>query len=391
MQLIPALCPSPADGPFPVRPGNTVTPLVGEFAFFDALLASIDAASVSIWMTISFANRAFRLPDGDTLWAAFTRAADRGVQVRLLAWQNPDFFSQRNLFSGANRPPLDPRWQVLDQASPTAAHCHHEKVWIIDAGAPTEHVFVAGVVLTRLDLVERRAAGRAEGRFDMGLRVRGLVSRDVADAFQARWRAAGGQPVVLAHPPKIAGNVWVQLGRTEREGPLRPEGLTTIHQQYQRAIDAAQTEILLVNQHPGELDLLQRLDAALTRGVRVRLVVPGEPMQAIRVARSTRDPRYLATFDAFAALGRHAHFELCAPFDADSPDDPWPYVHAKMGCFDKCFVTCGSANLVDLSMAADHTETNLHVWSVDVAQQIHAQIDAKLTLRPLDPATYALD
>ncbi|MGK0362089.1 MAG: phosphatidylserine/phosphatidylglycerophosphate/cardiolipin synthase-like enzyme [Bradymonadia bacterium] len=66
-------------------------------------------------------------------------------------------------------------------------------------------------------------------------------------------------------------------------------------------------------------------------------------------------------------------------------------MHAKVGCFDQCFVTCGSANLVDLSMAADHTETNLHVWSVELATQIHAQIDAKLTLNRLDPATYALD
>lgn len=389
--MVPALTPPPADGPYPARGGNAVTPLVGEFAFFDALLAAIDAAQVSIWMTISFANRAFRLPDGGTLWAAFRRASDRGAQVRLLAWENPDFFTQRNLFSGANRPPLDPRWQVVDHASPDATHCHHEKVWIIDAGAPTEHAFVAGVVLSRLDLVERRAAGRTEGRFDMGVCVRGPVTRDVADAFERRWRAAGGAPVTLDGATPIAGDTWAQVGRTERAGLLRPQGLTTIHQQYQRAIDAARSEILLANQHPGELDLLRRLDAALRRGVRVQLIVPGEPMQAIRVARQTRDPRYVATFEAFAALGRHAHFELCAPVEEGAPPaEYWPYVHAKVACFDKCFITCGSANLVDLSMMADHTETNLHVWSMEVATQVHAAIAAKLTLKRLNPATYAL-
>ena len=372
-----------------MRAGNAVIPLVGEFAFFDALLASIDAATESIWMTISFVNRAFRLPDGGTLWAALTRAADRGVGVRLLAWKNPDFFTQRNLFSGANRPPLDPRWQVIDHPSPTAAHCHHEKIWIIDAGAPREHAFVAGVVLSRLDLVERRAAGRPEGRFDMGLCVRGPAARDVAVAFEARWIVAGGAPVALTTPPILAGDTWVQLGRTERPGLIRSSGLATIHQQYQRGIDAARREILLVNQHPGELDLLRRIDAALIRGVRVRLIVPGEPMPAIRAARRTRHPRYVATFDAFAALGRHPHFELCAPWE-DDPHEPWSYVHAKVACFDKCFVTCGSANLVDLSMAADHTETNLHVWSADLAKRIHAEIEARLTLRRLDPATYAL-
>jgi phosphatidylserine/phosphatidylglycerophosphate/cardiolipin synthase-like enzyme len=345
----------------------------------------MDAAQCRIDMTLSFIDRRFRFPDGRTLWDRLASASDRGVAVRLLVWQNPGFMSQRKLLVGANRPPLDSRWQVIEHHSPTPAHCHHEKIWIIDAGAPSEVAFVAGVVFTRLDLVERRQAGRREGRFDAGLRVRGPVARDVAQVFEARWVVAGGVPRALHSPPEAAGEVWAQLGRTERPGLLRSDGLTTIHQQYQHAIDNAQQRIVLVNQHPGELDLLRRLEHALQRGVHVQLIVPAEPMPAIGEARRTRHPRYISTFDALGALGRYPSFEMAAPFETDEP----VYVHAKLGLFDDGFLTCGSANFVDLSMAADHTETNLHVWSSNVVEAMRNGVEG-LTLRPLDPRTYAL-
>lgn len=379
----------PAPGPHPQRAGNAVTPLVGEFAFFDALEAAFDGARRRIWMTLSFVNRAFVLPSGRALWAQLRAAADRGVEVRLLAWQNPGFFAPRNLFAGPNLPALDPRWQVRWDPSPTPAHCHHEKIWIVDAGEPTEHAFVAGVVLTRTDLAVRRAAGRAEGRFDMGLSAIGPVARDVARVFQARWRRLGPDPVRLAPPEEVAavaGGAPAQLGRTERPGLLWPAGLTTIHAQYQRAFDAARDRIVLVNQHPGELDLLQRLDRALARGVSVQLIVPGEPMAAIGQARRSGDPRYRATFEALSALGAHPGFSLAAP----RLEGAWTYVHAKLCVVDGAFVSCGSANLVDLSLAADHTETNLHVWSAPLAGAIEAALDRQLALHALDPQTYAL-
>lgn len=358
--------------------------LAGEFAFFDALGAAMDTAQRSICLTVSFIDRRFRFPDGPTLWQRLSAAADRGVAVRLLVWQNPGFMSQTRLLTGANRPPLDPRWQLVEHPSPTPAHCHHEKLWLIDAETPTATAFVAGVVLTRLDLVDRRAAGLPEGRFDAGFRVQGPVVADVAEVLAARWILAGGAPWHAARPAR-AGEIRAQLGRTEYPGLLRPQGLTTIHQQYQHAIDAAQRRIVLVNQHPGELDLLQRLDRALARGVAVQLIVPARPMPAIGRARRTRDPRYRATFDALTALGRHPNFEMAAPYEGAEPI----YVHAKLGLFDEGFVTGGSANFVDLSMAADHTETNLHVWSSSVVDAMRSGVEW-LPLRRLDPATYAL-
>lgn len=376
----------PAPGPFPRRSGNQIAPLVGEFAFFDALEAAIDGASARVWMTLSFVNRGFVLPSGRSLWDRLRAAADRGVAVRLLAWQNPAFFAQRNLFAGDNVPPLDPRWQVRFDPSPTAAHCHHEKIWIIDAGAPSEHAFVAGVVLTRTDLADRRRAGLPEGRFDIGLLARGPVARDVARIFQARWRRRGPDPLTLDPPTAGAGGVPTQLGRTESPGTTTREGLTTIRDQYRLAFDAARTRIVIVNQHPGEHDLLQRLARALERGVTVQLIVPGAPMPAIGQARRSGAPRYRATFDALTALGRHPGFAMRAP----RLNDAWTYVHAKLCLVDDAFVMCGSANFVDLSLAADHTETNLHVWSAPLAGAIQTALDAHLDLHPIDPATYAL-
>ncbi|MEZ4473970.1 MAG: phosphatidylserine/phosphatidylglycerophosphate/cardiolipin synthase family protein [bacterium] len=364
--------------PPPARatPGNQVEVLVGEIAFFRRLAAAFEAARERIWLTVSFISAAFRFPDGRPLWALLHAAAERGVEVRILAWQNPGFFTQRHLFQGPNVPPLHPRWRVQGHTSPDAAHCHHEKLWIVDAGAPGAVAFVGGIVMTRADLEERARAGRREGRHDVAAEVRGPAATEVARAFLTRWHTAAADPLAptaLVAPAPREGGATVQVARTLRPGAdaSRPAGATDILEAWRRGIDAANHLIYMENQHPGERSLLAGLARALDRGVEVVLVVPGEPMGPIHVARQRRDPRYADVFDALADLGRHPGFTLAALVQ---PPREHIYVHAKLTLIDGCWLSLGSANFVDLSLEADHTEQNLIIWDAGVAARTQAAL-----------------
>jgi len=73
--------------------------------------------------------------------------------------------------------------------------------------------------------------------------------------------------------------------------------------------------------------------------------------------------RYGPTFRGLAALGGYSGFTLAALARSD-PDGTHReiYTHAKLCVVDGECMTIGSANLVDLSMLADHTELNATIW-----------------------------
>lgn len=78
----------PSQTPWPVCPGNIVTPWVDGVAFYGRLLAATRGATSSVWGVLSFVHRDFAFPDGTLLWDAFDAAAAQGVDVRLLCWRN---------------------------------------------------------------------------------------------------------------------------------------------------------------------------------------------------------------------------------------------------------------------------------------------------------------
>ena len=144
-----------------------------------------------------------------------------------------------------------------------------------------------------------------------------------------------------------------------------------------RAFAAAARTVYIENQHPGEASLLGEIDSALQRGVAVFYLLPGEPMGAIRREKAAMSSRYAETFRRLAALGRHPRFTLAALRSATGP----VYVHAKVCIVDGAWLTGGSANLVDLSLCADHTELNLSLWHAPTALALLQQLAAEHTHR----------
>lgn len=390
-------------GPYPVRPGNRVTPWIDGVPFYERLLAAVTAARRRVWAIVSFIEPEFRLPDGTAWWDLLDRCRARGLDVRVLFWRNPRFASTRHVFLGgpAEREFLARRradWAARWDSSDHPAHCHHQKAFLLDAGEPDAIAFIGGMVLSHATLAR---PGHHHGlhKHDAFVELQGPVVADAEHNFVQRWNLARLDPDAppwpdpdragpLAWPvrlPPVCGDVPVQLARTLAPGlycgpaPIvdappfdSAAGEATVLAHYQSAFAAARRTIYIENQHPGQHALLLALDAALQRGVRVVMVVPAEPMPAIWraaaevdvLARDGRahEHRYGPTFRRLADLARHPGFTLVALARSDAAGHREIYTHAKLCIVDGAWATLGSANLVDLSLDRDHSELNAAWW-----------------------------
>lgn len=420
----------PSHGAYPPRPGNALRPWVDGVPFYTRLLDAFERAHSRVWFVVSFIHRDFRFPGGQPLWDVLDRCAARGVDVRLLCWRNPSFFMPKNLLQGdpadleflaRRRAPWKLRW---DSSAPDPDHCHHQKLWVVDAGTPDEVGFAGGMTWGNSTLDRPAHDLQPHSRHDACVELRGPCVTDLAHSFIERWNQARSDPAGpprwpsdegcpdLPYPAQLAvphaGDVTAQVSRTLQPGRYRQQapppgappfdphaGESGIFYQYLAAIRAARRSVYLENQHPGEAHLLGALEDATARGVEVLLVVPGEPMAAIarekedvrsfhRSGRQGPAPRYLAEFEALGRLATSPRFTLASLARAAGPDAEI-YTHAKLCVVDGQWLTCGSANLVDLSLHADHSELNVSAWSPAVARGLLAELLAEHTGAPPDP------
>ena len=418
----PEIAATPASlGPYPPRPGNLVTPWIDGVPFYQRLAAALRAARSRVWAVVSFIQPSFRFPDGTSWWDMLDECDARGVDVRVLFWRNPRFFKTAHVFLGgpSDREFLARRgaaWAARwDSSGDDAAHCHHQKAFVVDADEPGALAFVGGMVLSSATLAH---PGHRHGleKHDAMLELRGPVVADVGGNFVQRWNLAridveapawpdelrAGPLPALVRAPAACGEVVVQLCRTLMPGLYGvTEGEATILEHYRRAFAGARRTIYIENQHAGEASLLAGLAEALARGVRVVMVVPGDPMAAIyrasaevaALARSGRadEHRYGPVFQRLAALARDPNFTLAALARSDpgAPDEPaWRhreiYNHAKLCVVDGAWMTLGSANFVDLSLQRDHSELNASVWGHETCLPLLRRLVAEHTDERID-------
>jgi cardiolipin synthase len=360
------MIPHLTDGAYPLRAGNQVRYWIDGVDFYQRLEEAIDAAQSCVLGVISFIQPSFSFLSGRSLWSVLQQAASRGVAVQLVVWCNPHFFLSGHILQGtdeeramlrASAPDVQIRWD----ASPTKEHCHHQKTWIVDDAA-----FVGGMVLSNSTLEDRAHTRHPNGKHDSFVEIHGGAVQDVYHNFAQRWNASTllpshpneTQQVQAERASALIGEASVQVSRTIKRGLYGSSGESDIWAQYQLAFAHAKRSIYIENQHPGEERLLLLLRDALRRGVEVLYVVPGQPMRAISEARAHNDPRYASTFLGLDALEAEPGFTLAAL----STETKEVYVHSKLCIVDGEWVTIGSANLVDISLCADHTEINVSIW-----------------------------
>jgi len=417
--------PHVTSGSYPLRPGNAVRPLVDGEPAFRRICEAVETARDSVWVTVAFVEPDFELPDGrGSFFDLLDRAHARGLDVRVLFWRHRQLaaFRPRSHFAGtaadlAFLRARDTRWQARwDQAH--GAGCQHQKSWLVDAGTPGEIAFVGGINLARKSMAPPGHPPTPIGStHDVYVELRGPSATDVHHNFVQRWNEASDRDEpdgcwpdaraqrdatesahelgardrrrhalpfpTAASPP--AGDVPVQIQRTVRGGRYRDgtatpggapfaivDGEFAIVDQYRRAIEAARRTIYLEDQAIASLEIVDRLHAALARGVDVVFVVPVEPHPDRAAAGLTGTSQAFRT--ALAALAAREQF-LLAGLVANRPEGGHQgvYVHAKMALVDDAWATIGSANVADRSFYGD-TELNASFWHAPTVRALRVEL-----------------
>ncbi|WP_248930732.1 phospholipase D-like domain-containing protein [Paenibacillus hamazuiensis] len=392
-----------ASGSYPVRYGNSVHPLVDSAPTFRRICEAIENAQISVWLSITFMAPDFRMPDGrGTILDVLDRAAARGLDVRILFWRpNPESSGYGQAFAGskedhdmlaARGSRFRARW---DRAF--GYYCQHQKIWLIDAGHPSETAFIGGINPT-FQTFEPGHIGENQ-RHDIYVEVAGPSATDVHHNFVQRWNEASERMEAdgvwghtgddeLPFPSQVSaprGNTSVQIQRNVYKGRYSnscptPEGSPfdivegehSVSEQYLQAIDAARRSIYIENQALPILEIASRLEDALKRGVDIVLLVPANPEDHVRAAR--RNPERKAFFDRIEALGRYEKFALVGIAGPDGQGGrSHIYVHAKVMLVDDVWMTIGSCNLHSNSFFG-HTEMNAAIWDEEAVRAFRRQL-----------------
>lgn len=395
-------------GAYPLRSGNQLEPLVDGEKAFRAIARAVAEARESVWVTVAFLEDGFEMPDGHgSLFDVLDRATDRGLDVRVIFWRSRfqedeepgvHFFGtdaqRRALVERGSR--FLARWDVLPREL-----CHHQKSWLVDAGAPGEIAFVGGINLDAASVAAPGHAPRGVGSVhDVYARLSGPAATDVHHNFVQRWneaserdRADGAWPDVdacddLRFPQELSpacGEVPVQITRTVRRDVYSSENPTpqgkpfaigggerSVLDQYLAAIDGARRSIYLEDQVIAAPSIIEHLDAALERGVEVVFLVPGNAHPQFVEARA--NPKLAALFEPLHALGRFEHFCLAVIASNGGPGEYHDvYVHAKIALVDDVWATIGSTNVADRSFRGD-TELNASFWHRPTVRALRVEL-----------------
>jgi phosphatidylserine/phosphatidylglycerophosphate/cardiolipin synthase-like enzyme len=393
-----SLHPSPIKASAPVRAGQKITPWIDGVPFFTRLQEAMREAQHSVWFVVSFLQPGFCFPDGTSFWDQLDECVERGVDVRVLFWRNPAFFSASHVFQGdeaelAFLRERTTRWKARwDSSGEDAGHCHHQKFWLVDVGTPSEVGFVGGMVFSNSTLDTPSHSGSSP-KHDVCVELQGSCLQELVDTFLLRWNHPcrdSNSPAFWPSPElcddlpphtvsqEDKGEHIGQISRTMRaeQWPGLERGENSIFAQMSQAIMEAREWIYIESQHPGEAHLLEMLLHACERGVQVLYIVPGQPMEAIahekhkvnawQTSSSSPQPRYVGEFHLLQRLAKQPTFTMASLVRNAGGFESEIYVHAKVCFVDGVWGTCGSANLVNLSFHGLHSELNLSFWSASL-------------------------
>ncbi len=311
--------------------------------YFPAVFKAIDGArdEVIIETFILFDDKV-----GRALRETLSRAGRRGVQVDVTVDGYgtdtlPPEFIQGLLDAGVRFHVYDPRPRILGFRVNLFRRMHR-KIVTVDG----QVAFVGGINFSADHLGDFGPTAKQ----DYAVRIRGPLVTDITEFARkalkevrpARWwrRSATRS----AQPSGDASGMLIL-----RDNDEHPTG---IERAYRSAIRRAQRDILIANAYffPG-YRLLHDLVAAARRGVRVRLILQGEP--DMRVAQLAASMLYDYLTDNGVQV-----YEYC-----DRP------LHGKVACIDSVWSTVGSSNLDPFSLALN-LEANVIIHDRTFAKQL---------------------
>ncbi len=334
--------------------GNALTLLENGEAFYPAVFEAISQARREVLLEtfIWFDDKV-----GRELRAVLIAAARRGVQVDVTidGYGSPDLsdeFVAGLAEAGVRLRVFDPCVRVMGVRLQVLRRMHR-KIVVIDG----ERAFVGGINYS----ADHLADFGPEAKQDYAVEVRGPVVEDIHrfahQALQqpARWRPRWWP---RRRAPAAQGEL-ADAGSAEalfvvRDNDEHPQD---IERHYRAALRTAQREVIIANAYffPG-YRLLRELRRAAKRGVRVSLILQGEPDMAIvkLAARLLYPPLLKAGVEIY---------EYC-----ERP------LHGKVALVDERWATVGSSNLDPLSLALN-LEANLVIRDTAFNATLRGRLD----------------
>ena len=309
----------------PWRDGNEFVLLENGEAYYPRVNEAIAEArsEVIIETFILFDDKV-----GRALRQALIDAANRGVQVDVTvdgygSDTLSDEFIQGLAQAGVRLHVFDPRPRLLGVRTNLFRRMHR-KIVAIDG----QLAFIGGINFSIDHLQEFGPMAKQ----DYAVEVRGPLATDIANYARQMLKAARVGRRRWRRPARLAPPTGDASGRLiVRDNNENP---TTIESAYRAAIRGAQEDVLIANAYffPG-YRLLRDLVEAARRGVRVRLILQGQP--DMRVAQKAAEMLYDYLESAGVVI-----YEYC-----DRP------LHGKVACIDQRWATVGSSNLDPFSLA----------------------------------------
>lgn len=331
--------------------GNSVEYLTDDTMFINALVSGIDAAK----REVSLLYYIFARDDhGTRVMEACKRAAKRGVTVRVLL----DSVGSRDFLKSRQAQEAKQAGVIIAEALPVRIYRakasrfdlrNHRKLAIFDRE----------VAITGSHNVTTPNYGRKDNLIwkDLSLRLRGAVVRELESVFIEDWYVETGNMLDTTHlfsdPVEVAGKACLQTV---------PSGPSYYTENYQRIVIAsiisAQNQITITTPYliPDE-GMLQAIEVARIRGVRVRLIVPAKSDQIITGYASR------AYYSAFLDMGVELYL-----YDKG-------LLHAKTVTIDDDLGFVGSSNF-DIRSFALNFEINMILYGKTENVGIHKVHDS---------------
>ncbi|EIJ33845.1 cardiolipin synthase [Thiothrix nivea] len=321
--------------------GNAVEVMRDGASVFTALEQAFDAATLHIHLVYYIWEPDFT---GTCLRDALVRAAQRGVEVRLLVddvgsrQANKRFFAP--LLAAGGRVERFLKVNLFSRRL-NLNNRNHRKVVVIDG----KLVFTGGMNVGDV------YAGRGEPWQDLHARIRGPVASALQEVFCQDWYHATGEDLVSeTYFPAIAetGDICAQFLAS---GPA-DERWQAIHTLLFAAMNLACQRIWIETPYfVPDRPIVMALQTAALRGVDVRLLLPGRsdhPL-VLYAGRSFID-------DLLAAGARVFEMDRAMP-------------HAKAVMIDGNFATLGSANMDQRSFRLNF-EGNVFFYGTEIAGRL---------------------
>ena len=295
---------------------------------------------------------------GRALHAALIAASERGVEVDVMVdgYGSPDLprdFVDALINAGVRLRVFDPCPQILGMRSKIFRRMHR-KLLVVDGA----HAFVGGINFAADHLADYGSRAKR----DYAVELEGPIVGDI----RAYMKAVIADPAFS--PPRRRGPDTDANARLVVRDNARHRD--DIEIEYRRAIRAARREIIIANAYffPG-YRLLRALHSAARRGVRVLLLLQGQPDKPYTTFASRLLYRYLTSAGVRI-------YEYCArPF------------HGKVAVIDHEWATVGSSNLDPLSLALN-LEANVFLHDARFAAELRERLLALIEheCRAIEPA-----